>query len=111
MFVSELGTRSENVVMLKWTASDQINIFIPNCFDGLFVLLSVQEWRIHVKHPLIRGGGLLWVVQSSAAIHVGTVHFHGIHGSVRVWARAGWLCILNSKHFKIANIRDIPLSL
>lgn len=88
MFVSKLGTRGKNAEMSNWIAS---NILTPNSLDGLFVLLSVQEGRIHVKHPLIWGGGFLWVIQSSAAIQVATVHLHRIHGSVRVWARAGWL--------------------
>lgn len=79
MFVSKLGTRSKNAEMSNWIAS---NILTPNSLDGLFVLLSVQEGRIHVKHPLIWGGGFLWVIQSSAAIQVATVNLHRIHGSV-----------------------------
>lgn len=88
-------------------------MFIPNSLDGLFILLSVQEGRIHVEHPLIWGGGFLWVVQSSAAIHISTVHLHSIHGSVGVWARAGWLytCTVNTQIFESANVRDVTLSL
>lgn len=81
VFVSKLGLRSKNAEKS------------PNSLDGLFVFLSVQKGRVHVKHPLIWGGGFLWIIQSSAAIQVATVHLHSVHGSVGVWARAGWLCM------------------
>lgn len=71
---------------------------LPNCLDGLFVLFSVQEGGVHFKHPLIWCGWVLWVIQSSAAVQVAAVHLHGIYGSVRVWAGAGWL-------YKCANVR------
>lgn len=64
---------------------------LPNCLDGLLILFSVQEGRVHFKHPFIWRGWFLWIVQSSAAIQVTAVHLHGIHGSVRVRAGAGRL--------------------
>lgn len=72
----------------------------PNGLDRLFVLLSVQKGRIHVKHPLIWGGRFLWVIQSSAAIQVTAVHLHRVHSSVRVWAGTGrlYICTLTTQN-------------
>lgn len=64
----------------------------PDGLDGLLVRpLSVQQGRVHVKHPLIWGGRFLQVIQASAAIQVTTVHLHSVHGGVRVWAGTGGL--------------------
>lgn len=78
----------------------------PNSLDGLFVFLSVQEGRIHVKHPLVGGGGFLRIIQSSGAVQVATVHLHSVHGGVGVWTGAGWFCMCTLKH---VNIRNTPV--
>lgn len=86
--------------VLFYRFREMMKQILPNCLDGLFVLFSVQEGRVHFKNPLIWCGWVLWIIQSSAAVQVAAVHLHGIHGSVRVRAGTGWL-------YKCANVRKI----
>ena len=70
---------------------------LPDDLDGLLVLLPVQVRGVHEEHLVLRGGGLLRVLQPPQPLRVAAVHLHGVHGvhgvrgAVRVRPRAGGL--------------------